>query len=122
VASNDLHHIVEVADADSVRDATPDFAALRAVEVEGVSITAAATDGDHDYVNRYFTPRYGIDEDPVTGAAHTGLGPYWAAKLGRTELRAQQVSRRGGEMVVEIAGERVHLVGDAVTVWRGELA
>lgn len=122
VAANDLHHIVELAHPELVRAATPDFAALTAVDVEGVSITAAATDGPHDYVNRYFTPRYGIDEDPVTGAAHTGLGPYWAEKLGRTQLRAQQVSRRGGEMIVEVTGDRVHLVGDAVTVWRGELA
>ena len=120
-ASNGLHHIAELVDADSVRLATPDFAALLAVDVEGVSITAASDDDAYDYVNRYFTPRYGIDEDPVTGAAHTGLAPYWAAKLGRSALRARQVSRRGGELRVEVHGDRVALIGDAVTVWRGEV-
>lgn len=121
-AVNDLHHIAELADADAVRAATPAFDALRKVAIEGVAITAQSHDGACDYVNRYFAPKYGIDEDPVTGAAHTGLGPYWAEQLGSTELRARQVSSRGGELRVEVKHDRVHLIGDAVTVWRGEIA
>jgi len=121
-ASNGLNHIAELHDADAVRSAAPDFGALLDVDVEGVSITAASDDPAFDYVNRYFTPRYGIDEDPATGAAHTALAPYWAEKLDKSELRALQVSRRSGELRVEVHGDRVTLIGDAVTVWRGELA
>jgi PhzF family phenazine biosynthesis protein len=121
IAASELHHVVELADATVVRDASPDFAALRAVEVEGVAITAAGDEPDVDYVNRYFAPRWGIDEDPVTGSAHTSLGPYWAAKLSKSALRARQVSRRGGEIEVELHGDRVALLGEAVTVWRGEV-
>jgi len=121
-AVNDLHHIVELADAEAVRAAAPTFDVLRKVAVEAVAITARAHDAACDYVNRYFAPKHGVDEDPVTGAAHTGLGPYWAAQLGSNELRARQVSRRGGELRVEVSGDRVHLIGNAVTVWRGEIA
>jgi PhzF family phenazine biosynthesis protein len=119
---NALHHVVELEDADAVRGAAPDFARLLAVDVEGVTITARADDADHDFVSRYFTPRYGIDEDPVTGAAHTSLGPYWAERLGTTDLRAMQLSRRVGELAVEVRDDRVNLIGHAVTVWRGEVA
>jgi PhzF family phenazine biosynthesis protein len=120
VAVNDLHHIVELADADAVRNANPNFGALSKITVE-VAITAPSDDDDHDFVSRFFAPTYGIDEDPVTGSAHTSLGPYWAAKLGKTQLRARQVSRRGGELLVRVRGDRVDLIGQAITVWQGEL-
>jgi predicted PhzF superfamily epimerase YddE/YHI9 len=86
------------------------------------AIVTAPGEPPHDIVSRVFAPWLGVDEDPVTGAAHTVLGPYWSGLLGKGRLRAFQASRRGGELVVEMAGEgRVHLVGEAVIVMRGEL-
>jgi PhzF family phenazine biosynthesis protein len=117
---------VELADAATVRDLRPDFAALRAV-VDTVGVTAPADDDRADFVSRYFAPGAGIDEDPVTGSAHCVLGPYWAAKLGRTELTGYQASARGGYVGVRLVtsptdGDRALLTGDAVTVWSGSLA
>jgi predicted PhzF superfamily epimerase YddE/YHI9 len=125
VGVNDLHHVVELADAATVRALTPDLAAL--ANVEGVSAVAVTAPGDAsgvDFVSRYFAPRHGIDEDPVTGSAHTSLGPWWAARLGRTEVVGRQVSARTGIVRVRVdqpATGRVTLAGHAVTVWRGEL-
>jgi predicted PhzF superfamily epimerase YddE/YHI9 len=124
VARNDLHHIAEVEQAATVRALSPDFAALAAVEIEAVTVTARSDDPAFDFVSRYFAPRHGIEEDPVTGAAHTGLGPYWSEKLGLADLRAYQASARGGTMRVSVEPDAavVTLTGSAVTVWRGELA
>jgi PhzF family phenazine biosynthesis protein len=113
--------LVEVADDDTVRSVRPDFARLQ--ELESVIVTSAARPGDdHDFVSRYFAPRYGIDEDAVTGAAHCALAPYWADRLGDAELRGYQASSRGGTVAVRLAADRVILGGRAVTVARGELA
>ena len=115
--------LVELAEADAVRRVDPDHRALRASGVRSVIVTAPG-DGGYDIVSRYFAPGAGIDEDPVTGAAHCTLGPYWGAKLGRTELRAHQASSRGGELrlTVEHPGPpghpdqpgRVRIAGRAV--------
>jgi predicted PhzF superfamily epimerase YddE/YHI9 len=86
-----------------------------------VIVTAAAS-GDYDFVSRFFAPGSGIDEDPVTGSAHTALGPYWAAPLGKREFLAYQASPRGGVVKVRLEGDRVQLGGQAVTVMVGELA
>jgi len=111
-----------VPDAATVRDLDPDFAALGALgDVRGVYVTAAGDDGEHDIVSRCFAPKVGIDEDPVTGSMHCVIGPYWGERLGKTELRAHQASARGGTMRVRLAGDRVHLIGHAVTTLRGEL-
>ena len=112
--------LAEVADASTVRELTPDVAALAAVDPHGVIVTAAG-DGGYDVVSRVFAPNLGIAEDPVTGAADCQLGPFWAARLGRDELRAWQASRRGGELGVRVAGDRVVLSGTAVTVLSGTL-
>ena len=89
----------------------------------GAIVTARADEGaEYDFVSRFFAPRVGVNEDPVTGSAHCVLAPYWAAKLGRDELVGYQASRRGGTVRVRSAGDRVHLGGRAVTVLRGELA
>jgi len=124
VARNDLHHIAEIELAESVRTLSPDLTALAAVDIESVTVTAASDDPAFDFVSRYFAPRHGISEDPVTGAAHTSLGPYWSEKLGTAELRAYQASARGGALGVRVQREQgiVTLTGNAVTVWRGELA
>jgi PhzF family phenazine biosynthesis protein len=114
--------VVEVADETAVRDANPDFARLREVDARGVVLTAVAAPGAaHDFVSRFFAPRVGIDEDPVTGSAHCSLAPFWAQRLGRDRLTGYQASRRGGTVRVRHAGDRVVLAGTAVTVARGEL-
>ena len=117
---------VELESARAVRELTPDLARLRALTSpegpHGVIVTAAGDAADVDYVCRYFAPGVGIDEDPVTGAAQCVLGLWWAHRLGRTGLIAHQVSARGGVVGVVVADDRVHLAGNAVTVFRGELS
>jgi predicted PhzF superfamily epimerase YddE/YHI9 len=125
VGVNDLHHVVELADAATVRSLAPEMSALSDVEgVEAVAVTATGDEAGIDFVSRYFAPRFGIPEDPVTGSAHTSLGPWWAARLGRGELVGRQVSARTGTVRVFVdrpAAGRITLTGRAVTVWRGEL-
>lgn len=111
-----------VPDAAIVRDLAPDVHALAALpDVRGVYVTAAGDDREHDIVSRCFGPKVGIDEDPVTGSMHCVLAPYWCERLGKDELYAHQASPRGGAMLVRLAGDRVHLIGRAVTTLRGEL-
>jgi PhzF family phenazine biosynthesis protein len=111
--------LVEVESEAVLRALRPDFARLREVEARGVVCTARGT--EHDFVSRFFAPRVGIDEDPVTGSAHCVLAPHWAGRLGRDRLVGFQASRRGGVVRVCAAGARVLLEGQAVTVLRGEL-
>lgn len=122
VARNRFDYLVEVASAAIVRELAPDFARLRTIETRGVIVTAVSDTAGVDFVSRFFAPALGIDEDPVTGSAHCALGPYWGERLGRTRLTGRQLSPRGGEVGVELLGERVMLSGRAVTVLRGELA
>lgn len=104
-----------------VRSLSPDFDALRRLDRRGVIASAAADPGDDggdlpapDFVSRFFAPRVGVPEDPVTGSAHCALAPYWSERLGRPRLVGRQVSRRGGTVRCEDHGERVTLAGDAV--------
>jgi PhzF family phenazine biosynthesis protein len=113
--------VVEVASAAIVRGLRPDFATLAGIGSGAVIVTALSDVPDAHIVSRVFVPGAGIDEDPVTGSAHCTLMPYWAAKLGRTELVAEQASPRGGTLHCRLAGDRVYLAGAAVTVLRGEL-
>jgi PhzF family phenazine biosynthesis protein len=112
--------VVEVASEREVRAARPDFARLAALGAPMVAVTGRSD--DWDFVSRCFCVPAGIDEDPVTGAAHCTLAPYWAARLGRTEMTAFQASPRGGVVRLRLEGERVALGGQAVTVLRGVLA
>ncbi|HEX8507516.1 MAG TPA: PhzF family phenazine biosynthesis protein [Hymenobacter sp.] len=99
----------------------PDFARIAALEYVGVIATAPGSDGI-DFVSRFFAPRVGVPEDPVTGSAHSTLIPYWANKLGKKELRARQVSPRGGDLWCRLReGDRVDISGYAVTYAVGEL-
>ncbi len=104
---------------------TPDHTQLRKLPVRGIIVTSRGSNPDnnaeYDFVSRFFAPGSGIDEDPVTGSAHTALTPYWSAKLGKTEMRAFQASKRGGQLRVRLDGDRVKMAGQAVTVLRGEL-
>jgi PhzF family phenazine biosynthesis protein len=96
----------------AVRTLVPDFAAIETLDAAGLVVTAKGGKGDDaDCVSRYFAPRLGVPEDPVTGSAHCVLLPYWAEKLGKTKLRARQVSARGGLLLCEVRGERVTLAG-----------
>ena len=116
--------VAEVADPDVVASARPDLPALAAVGgPRGIILTAAGDidGGEADFVSRMFAPNVGIDEDPVTGSAHCITGPWWAERLGRTELSAHQVSARGGRLGVRLVGDRVELTGRAVTVTDGTL-
>jgi PhzF family phenazine biosynthesis protein len=121
VAYNRMDWLVELRDADAVRGLAPDLTALRRIDARGVIVTARADDGEHDFVSRFFAPAVGVDEDPVTGSAHCCLAPWWAERLGRTELAGYQASARGGTVRVRLRNERVDLIGRAVTVLRGEL-
>jgi len=120
VGRNAFDYLVEVDSEETLRNLTPDHGTLRKEPVRGVIVTARGS-GQFDFVSRFFAPGSGIDEDPVTGSAHTALGPYWAEKLGKTEMTAFQASSRGGVVRVRVEGERVKLGGQAVTVMTGEL-
>jgi PhzF family phenazine biosynthesis protein len=113
--------IVEVEGEDTVRNLQPDFGRLRAMPVRGVIVTSRAATEGSDFVSRFFAPAAGVDEDPVTGSAHCCLAPFWARRLDKKTLAARQVSARGGNVRVTVAGDRVRLSGQAVTVLRGEL-
>lgn len=113
--------LVELASEAELVRLTPDFAAVAALPARGVIVTARSA-GPADFASRFFVPRVGIPEDPVTGSAHCALAPFWAARLGRTELTAVQRSARGGELRLRVEGDRVHLAGRAVTIWTGRLA
>lgn len=96
----------------------PDMAALAALDRSGIIVTAPP-DTDHDFVSRYFAPAKGVPEDPVTGSAHCTLVPFWAPRLGKTDLRAFQASRRGGEVLCRLRGARVALEGACVFYLEG---
>ena len=92
-------------------------------ELDAFGVIVTAPGASHDFVSRYFAPKAGINEDPVTGSAHCSLAPYWAKRLGKKRLSAHQVSKRGGELVCEVAesGDRVKLIGKAVTYLEGQI-
>lgn len=108
-------------DANTVRNLKPDFRQLEQFPVRGVIVSAPAEESRFDFVSRFFAPNVGVDEDPVCGSAHCCLTPYWAQRLGKTELLAHQVSARSGVLRLKHKGDRVILGGQAVTVWQGEL-
>ena len=107
--------------AEVVRSLKPDFRKLEQFPMRGVIATAPADDPRFDFVSRFFAPSVGVDEDPVCGSAHCCSGPYWAERLKKTHLMANQVSTRGGVIRLRVNEDRVILGGQAVTVWRGEL-
>lgn len=121
VGKNAFDYFVEIDTEQQVRGLSPNHSTLRKLPVRGVIVTARSSSPEFDFVSRFFAPGSGIDEDPVTGSAHTALGPYWAEKLGKTEFTAFQASQRGGIVRVTVAGERVLLGGQAVTVMTGEM-
>lgn len=114
--------LVELADAQTVRTLSPDIAGLKRLDRHAFVVTAPGGPADGvDIVSRVFAPSVGIDEDPVTGAAHCLLVPYWAGRLGRQRLTAEQASQRGGHLVCTLEGQRVVLQGTAAFYLEGTL-
>jgi PhzF family phenazine biosynthesis protein len=117
---NAFNYMVLMESAQILRGVAPDMETLARLDRPGVIVTAAG-DGGYDFVSRYFAPAKGVPEDPVTGAAHCMLAPFWAKRLGKTEFRAFQASRRGGEIVCRVVGDRVELEGSCVFYLEGEV-
>lgn len=120
VESND-QLLLEFASAAEVAALAPDMRALLKLPYKGLICTAPGDGFACDFVSRFFAPAIGIDEDPVTGSAHTRLVPFWAHKLDKTRLSAKQISPRGGELDCELQGDRVLMRGRAVTYLRGQI-
>ncbi len=111
-------YIVELMNEEAVKNCRPDFSLMKKVD-RMVIITAPGK--ETDFVSRFFAPSAGIDEDPVTGSAHSQLIPFWSAKLGKTTMTARQLSRRGGSLVCEQRGDRVMMGGNCVFYMKGEI-
>ena len=107
------------ADADQIRGLQPDLAALSRLDLRGVIVTAP--DREVDFVSRFFGPKVGISEDPVTGSSHCALAPYWGGRLQKTVLHARQISPRGGNLTCVLKGDRVLLYGQAVKFMEGDI-
>ena len=120
-AMSQFDGLAEVASEREVQELKPDIGALAALPCRGLIVTAPATTPGFDFVSRFFAPRVGVPEDPVTGSTHCVLGPWWKARLGKSDFLAYQASPRGGVVKVGVRGDRVLLGGQAVTVWKGEL-
>jgi PhzF family phenazine biosynthesis protein len=116
---NTFNYMAVLERPDTLRALKPDMAAIARCDRPGIIVTAPG-DGQYDFISRYFAPAKGIPEDPVTGSAHCMLMPYWAKRLGKAELRAQQASARGGELLCRLAGDRVEMEGACVFYLTGE--
>lgn len=120
VLVNEFNYMAVLESEARLRSLAPDMTALARIGRPGVIVTAAS-EGNYDFVSRYFAPAKGIPEDPVTGAAHCMLAPYWATRLGKQEFRAYQASKRGGEIGCRVAGDRVELRGECAFYMKGEV-
>jgi PhzF family phenazine biosynthesis protein len=122
-AYNSLGYLVEINSAEAVQQLKPNFTLLKQLPISNVIVTSlAAADSEYDFVSRFFAPGLGVEEDPVTGAAHCCLAPYWRDRLQKNHFLAYQASSRGGVVKIDYdGGDRVFLQGQAVTVMRGEL-
>lgn len=114
-------YLAEFESENTVVNIKPNFTLLSTLPIRGLIVTARAKRGPYDFVSRFFAPRAGINEDPVTGSAHSVLGPFWKGKLGKSELLAYQASKRGGVVRVRVGDRRVFIAGKAVTVFQAEL-
>lgn len=112
-------YIVVVDDVSAVQNIKPDFREIAQLDSRGLAVTARGE--DVDFVSRFFAPQCGIDEDPVTGSAHTSLIPIWYEKLGKTEMAAKQISKRGGNIICSYKGDRCLIGGKAKLYMTGEI-
>jgi PhzF family phenazine biosynthesis protein len=120
VYANAFNYLALLDSEHAVRTVEPDISLVGGLDRSGLIVTAAGNDR-YDFISRYFAPAKGIPEDPVTGGAHCMLAPYWAKQLRKTEFRAYQASRRGGEMMCRLLGDRVELEGACVFYLEGEI-
>jgi PhzF family phenazine biosynthesis protein len=121
VGRSRFDYIAEIGSEKTVRRMKPDIALLSTLPMRGLIVTAKATTEPYDFVSRFFAPRAGINEDPVTGSAHCVLGPFWRDRLNKSEFLAYQASARGGVVRVRVGDKRVYIGGKAVTVMQAEL-
>jgi predicted PhzF superfamily epimerase YddE/YHI9 len=112
-----VNYMAVYPEEDDVRSLKPDMAMLEELDLQGVIATAPGREAD--FVSRFFCPKYGVPEDPVTGSAHCALTPYWSKKLGKKELHARQISDRGGDLLCTDMGDRVRILGEAVKYLEG---
>jgi predicted PhzF superfamily epimerase YddE/YHI9 len=121
VGASQFDCLVELGSESEVRSLAPDINLLTTLPWRGVIVTTRSVTPGYDFISRFFAPKVGVREDPVTGSAHCVLGPYWKKRLGKDDFTAYQASPRGGVVRVGVRGDRVLLGGQAVTVWRGDL-
>jgi PhzF family phenazine biosynthesis protein len=121
VGASKHYYLVEADSENLVRDLKPNLDSLKKLNKGAILVTSRSSSSQYDFISRCFCPLEGIDEDPVTGAAHCILGPYWKDKLGKDSFTAFQASERGGEVRIRLEGDRVILIGQAVTVFVGEI-
>jgi PhzF family phenazine biosynthesis protein len=114
--------IVELAHEDEVLNYSPEIEKITKIETRGLIITSPGKNADRDFVSRFFAPRFGINEDPVTGSAHCSLAVLWSKKLGKSSLRAEQLSQRRGFLELRVYAEHVSLIGESITFSKGTLA
>ncbi len=112
-------YIVRVDNEAQVAALAPDFASLKGLPKRGIAVTAKGT--QFDFISRWFGPNVGVNEDPVTGSAHTSLAPFWAERLGKTTLTAEQGGQRRGQLRCELKGDRVIISGKAVLYLQGQI-
>lgn len=115
------YYLFEAEDERIIHEANPNFLEIEKLPVSEIIITAKSKDPDFDFISRFFAPKLGIDEDPVTGSAHCLLAPFWAEKLNKNEFTAYQASTRGGKLHLRLEDDRVKITGTAVIVFEGQL-
>ena len=108
-------------DPENIYSLSPDFNLIKQLDAQGVIATSLSDLAEFDFISRYFAPRVGVNEDPVTGSAHCSLGPYWGGILNKNVLHAKQVSDRGGELQIRIENGRTFIRGQAVTIFSGKI-
>jgi len=115
------YFLFEAENPENVYDARPNMVELAKFPMPEVIITAESQDPSYDFISRFFAPQLGIPEDPVTGSAHCLLAPYWNEILGKTQFSAFQASARGGELALQLVGDRVHITGEAKLIFEANL-
>lgn len=115
------YYLFEALEEEMIRSTQPDIPALKTLPMPEVIITSRSKDPEIDFISRFFAPQLGVDEDPVTGSAHCLLTPYWAEKLGKTEMFAFQASERGGYLNLSLAEDRVLITGAAQIIFQADL-
>jgi PhzF family phenazine biosynthesis protein len=118
---SEYNYLIELNSDEEVKSLKPDFDLLRKLPAFATIVTGISRNKKYDFVSRFFAPAKGIKEDPVTGSAHCILGPYWSKRLKRNEMTAYQASKRGGFIKIRVEDQRVMLIGQAVTILKGDL-